>query len=62
MGMQLRSQSEFFGEYGKVVYSPRIAISFKAMLGMLLTFSPIIWLFFFLILTVLANFLEKVLR
>ena len=62
MGMLLRSQSEFFGEYGKVVYHTWIGIKFKTVRDMLLTFSPILWLFFFLILTVLANFVEKVLR
>jgi hypothetical protein len=62
MGMLLSDQSEYIREYGNGTYSTWnwIASKSKKVWDLGITFSPILWIFFFLMLTILANFLGMV--
>lgn len=62
MGMVLSDQ-EYVGEYIGPSYSiwKWLASKLKGILGLLFTLSPILWIVFFLMLTLLTNFLSGLL-
>ncbi len=62
MGMLLSEKLDYLREYGTVTNSGRDSISrkLKKMLDLMITFSPILWIIFFLMLTVLTSFLGGV--
>ena len=61
MGMLLSEQSEYLREYGNVANSTWNwrAGKLKKIVERMTTFSPILWILFFLMLTVLTNALGK---
>ena len=58
MGMILLDESKCFEEYGKVTYSTWnwAASKLKKAWDLMIAFSPVLWILFFLMLTVLVNF------
>lgn len=59
MGMLLSDKSEYFGEYGKVIYSTWNwnQSRFKKLWDVIIAFSSVLWIPFFVTLTILINFL-----
>jgi hypothetical protein len=57
MSMLFSDTLEYTTEFGKVTCFTQKVSNFKKIWDLVITFSPILWVSFFLMLTILANFL-----
>ncbi len=59
MGMTLSNQTEYLRKYNRIGFlnSKWIAGKLRKVRDLLMAFSPVLWIVFFLILTLLTNFL-----
>ena len=59
MGIQLLDESEYSGRYDEITYSTLnwVESKSKKIWDLLITYSPILWIFLFLMLSVLVNLL-----